>query len=117
MRYLERVEQHDSAQWREAAMRLGLELVSDGDLLDFAATYTGINLEAARQRMLKRALVSALGCGASGCSIDGFVYVLKNGCVITVRPAQPSNVVKRKPDRVQARRPELKLNWLREADL
>lgn len=116
LRYLERVEKRDVAAWREGVRRMGGNPQADGEVLDFAAAYAGVDLDAARRRMMTPKVRQALACGAQGIIVGAFRYVFANGSIVSVIPAQPSNRTsvkvwgRRMPRRAAAReRQELEL--------
>lgn len=64
--------------------------VSDHVVLRYLERVAGLDIERLR-RGIRRKTRHAVNAGARSVTIDGFTYVIANGCVVTVVPADNSH--------------------------
>lgn len=82
LRYLERVLKVDVEARRFIVRQHGGD-GSDGEVLSLLERHGEVRVAALKRRMLSPAVRFGLMRGATGATVDGVIYVLHGGCVVT----------------------------------
>lgn len=84
VRWLERADGHDIDAIRDAFRRLRGRDPSDGQLLDFASEFAGIDVWAVEDRMVTARVRAAIHAGAVRCRVGRVQLIIANGMITTV---------------------------------
>jgi hypothetical protein len=84
LRYLERVCGMSIRDIKRKAVNMGYVITSDGHLLAFIRKNENVNVEALRNSIVTPELQAALAVGAKTIKIDGTMFILHDGHVITL---------------------------------